>query len=333
MENDAGHNYNQQQRQAVAHWMARWLCGEDKPVTEPNLELISKQQLQCTPKGQVMLLKGAKSAYDINAEDEKKMAAKRQKSWAKTDKKTLLEQVRKIAGIRKLDQIPMPELEHAGTVNHLSYQVEKLVIKPEDDIFLPALLFKPKGGKITQTTVYLHQDGKETDAYTGGSIEQLLKEGNIVLAVDVRGSGETQAKVENYFVPNNLSDDWMDIFSAYLLDQSYVGMRAEDVLVCARLVAGYTPNREKTAVNLVAVGNLGVPALHAAALETDLFKSVTIKRSLTSWSNVVNTPLSKRQLINTVHGALRVYDLPNLGDILGEKLAVIEPVNAKNLPY
>jgi dienelactone hydrolase len=333
IENDAGHNYNQQQRQAIAHWMARWLCDRDESITEPDIELISKQQLQCTPKGKVMLIEGAKSAYDINADYEKELAVQCQRSWAKGDKKELLEQVRGLAGIRKLDQIPTPEIEHAGTVKHLSYEVEKLVIKPEDDIYLPALLFKPKGDKITQAAVYLHQDGKETDAYAGGPIEQLLKKGKIVLAVDVRGSGETQAKVENYFVPSHLSDDWMDIFSAYLLDQSYVGMRAEDVLVCARLAAGYTPNGGKTAVNLVAVGNIGVPALHAAALEADLFKSVTLKKTLVSWSDVVNTPVSERQLINTVHGALRVYDLPNLVDILGDKLTIIEPVNAKNLPF
>ena len=333
MENDEGHNYNFQQRQAIAHWMKRWLRGEDEPVIEPAIDLIPEQQLRCTPKGEVMLMDGAKNAYDINADEEKKLAQQRKKSWEKTDKESLLQKVREVAGIRSLEQLPVPEIEHAGIVRHLSCQVEKLVIKPAEDIYLPALLFKPESVRVTQAAIYLHQDGKEADAYPGGPIEQLLKEGNIVLAVDVRGSGETQAKVENYFVQTCLSDDWMDIFSAYLLGQSYVGIRAEDILICARFVAGYIPGSERTAVKLVAVGNLGVPALHAAALESNLFKSITLKRTLVAWSDVVRTPLAKRQLINAVHGALRIYDLPDLAAALGDKLTAIEPLNAKNLPY
>ena len=36
LENDAEHNYNAVQRQGIVRWMARWLLGNDKPITEPN---------------------------------------------------------------------------------------------------------------------------------------------------------------------------------------------------------------------------------------------------------------------------------------------------------
>jgi hypothetical protein len=39
-------------------------------------------------------------------------------------------------------------------------------------------------------------------------------------------------------------------------------------------------------VELVAVGNVGVPALHAAALEPRLFDAVRLSRTLASWSSV-----------------------------------------------
>ena len=102
-------------------------------------------------------------------------------------------------------------------------------------------------------------------------------------------------------------------------------MRAEDVLICARWLA----KREKTAsVDLVAVGHVGVPALHTAALEQGLFASVKLTGTLTSWSDVVAKRIVKRQLINTVHGALEAYDLPDLAGVLGKKLTVVNPASA-----
>jgi hypothetical protein len=102
-------------------------------------------------------------------------------------------------------------------------------------------------------------------------------------------------------------------------------MRAEDVLVAARYGAQHTSARN---VELVAVGNVGVPALHAAALEPDLFASVKLVRTLKSWSNVVRSRMTRNQLANAVHGALQTYDLPDLAATLGRRLAVEHPVDA-----
>jgi hypothetical protein len=79
---------------------------------------------------------------------------------------------------------------------------------------------------------------------------------------------------------------------------------------------------------MIAVGNVGVPALHAAALESDLFTSVKLTHSLISWSNVVEQERTHDQLINAVHGALLTYDLENLARILGAKLTIEQPVDA-----
>jgi len=47
-----------------------------------------------------------------------------------------------------------------------------------------------------------------------------------------------------------------------------------------------------------------------------LFASVRLERSLESWSDVVNAPVTYDQLVNTVHGALQSYDLPDLLGVL-----------------
>jgi hypothetical protein len=83
---------------------------------------------------------------------------------------------------------------------------------------------------------------------------------------------------------------------------------------------------------LVAAGNVCIPALHAAALEPELFGSVKLMRGLVSWSDVIESGISVNQFANTVHGALKVYDLPNLADTLGDKLTIEEPLNAVGEP-
>ena len=81
LENDAGHNYDKTPREGVARWMSRWLLGKDQPITEPAIKLLSEKELQCTPQGQVMLLAGARSTYDLNEDYEKQLAVRRAELW------------------------------------------------------------------------------------------------------------------------------------------------------------------------------------------------------------------------------------------------------------
>ena len=144
MENDAGHNYNTLQREAVARWMSRWLLHKNQAITEPPITLLSEQEYQCTPDGKVMSLPGARSVYDLNEDYENELAGRRAAAWASGDREAQLEQVRRLAGIRKLSQLPKPAVESLGTVARAGYKIEKLFIKPEEGVSLPALLFSAR---------------------------------------------------------------------------------------------------------------------------------------------------------------------------------------------
>ena len=81
-------------------------------------------------------------------------------------------------------------------------------------------------------------------------------------------------------------------------------------------------------VELVGVGQVGIPALHAAALEPDLFQSVKLVRTLQSWSSVIPNPRTQVSNAQVVYGALTTYDLPDLVSVLGAKLTVEQPVES-----
>jgi hypothetical protein len=330
LENDAPHSCDRTQREGIARWMSRWLVRRETPIIEPPLQLLTDREAQCTPGGQVMELPGARSAYDLNDDYEKQMARHRQEAWGSTNRALLLDRVRRIAGIRPLNQLPPAEVEEGQRMKRSGYQIERIQIRPEEGIILPAWLFVPDSAPVGQVVVYLHERGKEADGGPGGPIEQLVLGGARVLAVDLRGTGQTQQT--NQIKWGMIEADWQDVSAAYCLGRSYVGMRAEDVLTVARYAASQTRGGADGAVNLIAVGNVGIPALHAAALEPSLFASVKLSHCLASWASVIERRVTLNQYASVIHGALREYDLPNLASSLGAKLTLEDALDAMGKP-
>jgi hypothetical protein len=87
---------------------------------------------------------------------------------------------------------------------------------------------------------------------------------------------------------------------------------------------------EKTqSIDLIASGELCVPALHTVIVEPELFANVELRDGLDTWKSVIDTPVTERQLINVVHGALKSYDLPDLRAMIPEdRLKVRDPRDA-----
>ncbi len=331
VETDNEHGWSIHLRNGAVRWMARWLAGRDEAIEEPgDIVPLSLEEALCTPNGQVMLLEGARSTYDINIQYEEQLAATRKALWRDGGGDELLTGVRGLAGVRRLAELGEPKVQEGETLRRDGYTIRKLTIVPEEGICLPALEFVPDGGSCGGSVVYVNEAGKQAVADAGGEIEDLVRAGKVVLAVDVRGSGETKQTQQRYGAPF-FGTDGQDVYAAYVMGRSYVGMRAEDVLVCARLVRRRASGQDG-AVELVAAGNAGVAALHAAALEQDLFKAVTLRGTLASWSSIIHSKMHDNQLVNAVHGALTVYDLPDLVRLLGDRITVESPAGPDGKP-
>ncbi|MFM8728123.1 MAG: hypothetical protein ACKON9_23705 [Planctomycetaceae bacterium] len=96
-----------------------------------------------------------------------------------------------------------------------------------------------------------------------------------------------------------------------------MAMRVEDVLNSADFVAYYQkPRQQPRRVHLVAEGQSGIAALHAAALHPELFASVTLKQTPASWTSIAGSASPAGQLDSTVHGVLRHWDLPDLESLV-----------------
>jgi dienelactone hydrolase len=310
VETDDKHGYNQELRVAMARWMRRWLLGKDDAITEGELTPFSDAQVQCTPQGQTLLVEGAKSIFDLNREEDRRLADERTGVWSARSIADRRKVIRQVAGVAEADEVPEPAVEQLSIVKRDGYKVKRFVFRVSPELKLPALLFVPNE-PTGKATVYLHDDGKAAEAGADGEIARLVKSGQMVLAIDVAGCGETRMKPWRYgSMSGVLGPNSAEFYVAYMLGRSFVGLRAEQTLMATRWLL--RRDKELKSVDLVATGELTVPALHAAVLEPDLFDVVELRGGLDTWKSVVDTPVTEWQLINVVHGVLRYYDLPDL---------------------
>ena len=321
------HGWHQLLREATAQWMQRWLLDIDEPVTEPDFPVMEEEELWSTPRGQVLLLEGERSAFDLNAELEEELAPKRRAFWQERVRQDIRAKIAEVAGITR-DEQPDPEMTVVGHIERDGYRIDKVVLVREDAIPLPSLVFVPQEA-TGDVYLYVNSEGKHEDAGVDGPIEQLVRQGHTVWAVDLRGYGETLGPEIHRRWDVLFGTDWTDIFWAYLLGRSYVGMRAEDLIVLSRFLATHDTD-DLNRVHLVAIGEATVPAMHATAVWEWLFASVRLERYPVSWVPVVSSTVARRQLSNVVHGALRYYDLPDLRSLVPEdRLILVDPVNER----
>lgn len=317
VEAEGTHGVQPQNLLGIVRWFRRWLLGKDDPVALGELKTRTEAELLCTPRGQTLLLAGARSVFDLNVEIAAKQATTRAERWKTEPRDKLMAEVRKVVGVRPLDKLAPPKFEDVGRVKREGYHIDKVILRTDADTPIPALTYHPPH-PLDDAYVYLHDGGKTADGGAGGPIEKLVQDGYAVVAIDLRGTGETAASVK----VDPLLGDWKSFSLAYLLGKPQVGLHVEDALAAGQFVAYYKRQKPRK-VHLVGVGQAGIVALHAAALEPELFASVTIRDTVESWTAVVAQRAPRGQLPSTVHGALATYDLPDLARVIGaEKLRV-----------
>jgi dienelactone hydrolase len=322
---DAPHGFTIQQREAVTRFMCRWLLGKDVVVREAgalpdvlndkqiqtyNQPDWTQEQLQCTPKGQVLLMPGERSVFQINAGIAASLAASRKLAWSNMADDAKRKTVREVIGAREV--LAEAKVAALDSIERDGFSIRKLILDAEPGLQLPALLFQPNqpNGKAV---LYLHGTSMKEDAAPGGPIEALVKQGQIVLAAELRGIGETEGGISR---------------KGYGAGWSYVGMRCDDVRRWGSFLKTKTNE-----IRLVAIGEAAIPALHAAALNPDMFGSVTLRRMIPSWASILASDETFDQLANTVHGVLKHYDLPDLlGMISPKRRTIIEPVDGMGRP-
>ena len=294
------HGWAEPLKVGAVTFMSRWLKNSTDVAFPPLSEKGLKEgDEHVTKDGQVLKLEGARSVYDIMRDEAARLEKVRRMN---ARQRNLQEAVRRQAGIRALTEIPVPMTVNKNTRSENGFNVRKLVLSSEGRVAIPAALFMPDSPKGTPTLI-VNESGIKDSAE---SVAALLKEGHPVLAADITGFGETYGCHKKFYGASN-KDEGPGVM-AYLMGKSLVGIRAEDILICARWLS-VACGQDKVALD--AKSWAVTPALHAAVAEPQLFSSVNVSSEPNAWEDVVVKDVSHR-FSDIVNGALQEYTIGDL---------------------
>jgi cephalosporin-C deacetylase-like acetyl esterase len=311
VEDDWGHGYTVKIRESVSEFFQKSLNlpgdpgDEDVTVTDP-------EDLFVTKTGNVASsFENMETVSSLNKKESQYLMSEIGSSRGNMEKH--LGEVNLMA--RKLSgYIEPPENINSvfrGRYQRDGYSVEMYALHGEGNYIIPLLLFIPGTVSKSPAIIYLHPEGKITDALPGGKIEQLVRKGFIVAAPDVIGTGEVR---NNSLNGNN--------FLALMIGRSVLGIQAGDVSRVVSFLRNL-PGVDHERIGAVAFGEMGPVLLHAASFNTSI-RSVTLAGSLISYQAVVmNERYDPGFLNNYVAGALTAYDLPDLiANLAPRKVAI-----------
>ena len=300
VEADDGHGYTLPRRLAAYRWMSKWLKGAEDDGKEPPVLLSTEAELQCTPTGQVSTSFGGESVFTLN---QKRADQVRAHSPGQQD---VLVAARELSGYRP--RPGPPSWTPYGTLQRAGYRIEKFIYESEPGIPIPAVLAIPDRPSAARDAI-LYVDGRGKAA-VAPKLEEWMRNGTVVLAIDARGFGETQKADAASEDSRIWFGDTSSASAAWLLGKTLVGLRALDIIQGMELLTARTALNVQ-AIRVVGVGSASVPALFAAAFD-ERIRSVELDGLLMSYRSVIETPIHRHAYEQVIPGVIRKFDLPDL---------------------
>jgi dienelactone hydrolase len=315
VEDDSEHQFTRKNDEATYAFFQKHLnlSGDS---TEVQVEMLSREELTVSPTGLISTYLNAETVFSMNKKESEVLIKNIEES-----RKNItghLEKVKKkaieLSGYSVPDKNDVPFF--SGRYKRNGYSVEKYMIEGEGNYVIPLLLFVPDGIKKFPAVIYLHPEGKKAQSEVGGQIEMLVKEGFIVAAPDLFGTGETQNKFRS-------NDPVIIDYCAILIGRSLIGIQAGDV----SRVVNYLKSRDDVDLDklgAVSIGEMGPVLLHAAVFDRSI-KHIVLLGSPLSYKSMVLNKFYEMKFSCAVAGALTAYDLPDLiGCISPGKLVLVE---------
>ncbi len=318
VEDDSKHWLTPKIRLAIYSFFMKHFDLKGDPA-ETEADILPRQELNVTTTGQVATSVEGKRIFDLNKEFSERLVAKMEDSRKNNPDHVAraIENARVLSGYNLADNLK-GEFVINGKYQRQGYTVGKYAIETGDDYAIPVLLFVPDSvsGKCP-AVIYLHSEGKHADAKPGGKIEQLVRNGYVVAAVDLAGTGE---------VKNTAGREHTDGFTAVLAGRSIPGIRAENIVIVVNAL-GRLENVDPGRIAGLGINEMCIPLIHAAAFSNKI-KSLVLAGPIVSYRSVA---LNRDYRIGFttrkdggywhpyevdfnwgVGGALTSYDLPDL---------------------
>ena len=350
---DEDHGYQLGLRQAAYGWLKQWLLGDGNgsPIPEPVLNLLpdpypvdymnppvptpgnfSGQSPTSTPDTGALagfclpLVRSKKNNAKINERIQDVAVGLNKNLPLPASTAGLMDwqdQIRQ--GIRAIlgpfpQQIPL----QTRLVNQVwgdGLMAERISFESEEGITIPGLLILPaQWERPLAITVYIGEWGKN-QGLQSGIIDTLVQSGYGVLAIDVRGVGETA------------TSDFEAATNSLMMDRPLFGQRVLDVIRAVDFIwerCYIAPQIDKGKIILVGEGVGGLWGLYAAALDRRV-AAVVAKDTIYSYLQLINTGTQFPAGVY-LFDVLSHFDLVHVIASCAPRPVYLSPVNGKRKP-
>lgn len=315
------HGYSIENRQAMVAFFMKQV-GIKGDATKEIIEEQPKEVLYVTKSGSLRM-KDAKRVFEINAEKAAMLAKKRKKL-------TLTELQRKatqLLQIPKIETTPHYRILRNRTDAELP-KVAEFSIESEPGIQVIAGVYgncksymHPPTGKIN---VYVGHISSQDDVRENDEIRKLTKGQIPLVAVDPRGIGQSTSKscgLTEFFEP--YGSDYMHAMIGDMSGRSFLGQRVFDII----RTLDFLYAEGATEITLIGSGLGSVIVTFAGLLHKNKPK-VKLTNYLTSYQDIVDSPLYSWPVSIMPRGILKYFDLPDIYKALGKHLAKKHPLEA-----
>lgn len=318
-----GHGTPKPSREAIYGFFVKWLKNGEGDAREPAFPVDAPEDLLVTPTGQVADSLGGETVFSLN----KKRAADLIRPKPQTDRAQLAAGVRALASIAVQPGGPAPEMTLHRRVIRDGYTLDLVSYEAEGGVQIPGLLLVPSGPGPYLAALVVDPRPKQALAAPAGELEDLVRAGAVVLAIQPRGIPETPPAGGRV----SLLGDYTMAMRAAVVGKNLVGMRAEDIIRAVDYLSG-RPDVNRAAIVAIGQGACGVPLLHAALLD-DRIARVALQETLVSYRGAVDRPVHHNLYDVAVPAALRKYDLEDIVALLRPRpIFFLNPIDALGRP-
>jgi cephalosporin-C deacetylase-like acetyl esterase len=227
-------------------------------------------------------------------------------------------EVRAALGLNATEDVAPPEVRIVADEPKTGYRVQTLRFVGATGVEWPASLAIPEGEGKKPAILLLSPDPPSDD-----DLGQLAKAGNIVFALQLP-PGAKDAEGMKSPLPGPF---YMATLRAFLVGKTLVGIRVEDVLRAVQWLSKQT-EVDPTQLSAQGTGPMGIVLLHAAVLDPRI-ASITLDRTLVSYRNAVEEPVTRDLAQSVIPGVLRHYDLDDLVMAIAPRTVVVtDPIDA-----
>ncbi|HUQ93841.1 MAG TPA: alpha/beta fold hydrolase [Bryobacteraceae bacterium] len=335
---DDPHAWTYRLRVATTDWFSRWFHKRPGPTSEPEFQPEPPEDLRCLPNGSIHYSKHGETIWTTIRAKAEKLPPR------ESDGEKMRAGIRRLLRFRKLDQGLSPR--PAGDVEREGYTIEKLAFLSESSIYIPTWVFRPKQRRPEAPLIlYCNESGKDGDGMEFESAEAagvkygvlatLAKRGYQVVAVDVRGIGETRPAHR----PASSGGEFHHLFEvetalsymAWFQNSSLFGMRVQDVLRSVDYALS-RPDANRAHVWVIGKDMGALWALYAAALDPRI-EAVVCHRGLLSYRSLTQGDRYLHGANVIVPRVLEHFDLPQVAGVAaGRRVALMSPVDAMKRP-